>query len=470
MTVQNQERSLDIYLMGIGGTGMGALAGLLKQKGHRVWGSDSAVYSPMREKLAQWQIPYRTPYDANNLPEACDLVIVGNVIRRTNPEAEALMKRKLPYSSFPQALRQLFLKNATPMVVAGTHGKTSCSALLAHTLHQAGQEPGFLVGGIPKNFDEGFRVLQRTQGPFVVEGDEYDTAFFDKQPKFMHYDPKFLLLTSLEFDHADIYRDLEAVIDAFVALLKNRSGDDVVVVNGEDQNIQEALLRANTKARVVFYDHDNHYQAVFSKLDESGISFDVKLKGDSLGRLSIPIYGEHNLSNALGCYALLHQFGLPHHQIAQGFSNFMGVKRRQEELGNNSHRVVIDDFAHHPTAVKETIKAIRQKYPHKKICAIFEPRSATSCLKIFQTSYERAFFDADQVLFAPLGRDLPEESRLNTHEIACSLIMRKIPAKACNSYEDLKEELKRIPTDHALLFMSNGDFKGLLQDLDHLIK
>src|SRR5580700_11199305 len=229
----NKELSLDIYLIGIGGTGMGALAGLLKSQGHSVRGSDSTVYSPMKEKLKDWGISYKTPYSKENLQKRPDLVIVGNVIRKENPEAELVRLENIAQESFPSALKKLFLSQATSLVATGTHGKTTCSALMAHVLHHADQNPGFLIGGIPQNFGESFRASSLPHYPFVVEGDEYDTAYFDKQPKFMHYQPNFLLITSVEFDHADIYADLNAVIDAFARLASNRCADDTIVINAQ---------------------------------------------------------------------------------------------------------------------------------------------------------------------------------------------------------------------------------------------
>jgi UDP-N-acetylmuramate: L-alanyl-gamma-D-glutamyl-meso-diaminopimelate ligase len=453
------ERGKDIYLMGIGGTGMGAMAGLLKQSGHRVFGSDNAVYSPMKEKLSDWGISYQTPYDAKNLPDSCDLVIVGNVIRRDNPEALELMNKGLAYESFPSALNKLFLKDATPLVASGTHGKTTCTSLLAHTLFHAGKNPGFLVGGIPLNFGESFRAPSQKNAPFVVEGDEYDTAFFDKQPKFMHYDPKFLLVTSIEFDHADIYRDLDAVIQAFNKLFLSMN-DGVIVVESQDQNIKTAL--AGTKVKVLSYGKNGDYQAVDVVLDEKGAKFSVVYQGHHLGSLSIPLFGEHNLKNALGCYAMLHQYGLTHQEIAAGFESFLGVRRRLHERGRKNGLVVVDDFAHHPSAVLETIKAARQKYPRNKICAIFEARSATSCMPIFEKRYEEAFMGADLVLFAPLGRaKVSGQDQMDTKKIASGLNEAGVKAKAFDGYEPLSEYLNTIGQDYILLFMSNGDFKGM---------
>lgn len=461
--MDNKEEPLDIYLMGIGGTGMGAFAGLLQQKGHRVCGSDSAVYSPMKEKLAEWKINYKTPYHKNNLPSACDLVIIGNVIRRENPEALAVVEKNFKYLSFPHALNLLFLQQAIPIVAAGTHGKTTCSALMAHTLFYAGCDPGFLVGGIPRNFNESFRVSQ-TPGkrPFVVEGDEYDTAFFDKRPKFVHYDPQYLLLTSLEFDHGDIYNDIEAIIDAFANLLSMLTPNNILVIYGIDENIRESIRRSKTTARILSYGPHGDYYSEDEVLDHNGISFAVNAHGRREGRINIPLFGEHNLKNALGCYAILREFGLTHEQIHNGFSMFMGVKRRMEERFIRNDLIVVDDFAHHPSAVLATIQAAKLKYPHHKICAIFEPRSATSCMKIFEDRYAEAFLQADRVMLAPVGRNLPEDQRIDTEKIVRTINSHGVCAQAFNSYDDMEYHLNQTTGKEVLLFMSNGSFQGML--------
>ncbi|HXW60422.1 MAG TPA: Mur ligase family protein, partial [Myxococcota bacterium] len=350
------------------------------------------------------------------------------MIREVNPEAQTMRERNLAHDSFPSALKRLFLSSATSLVAAGTHGKTTCSALIAHTLNQAGLDPGFLVGGIPLNFNESFRVSGRAHYPFVVEGDEYDTAYFDKKPKFMHYKPNFLLITSIEFDHGDIYRDLDAVIDAFSELLAARTSSDSVVVNHHDDNIKSALLRASTKAKVVTYGEGGDYDTINNDFDHRGISFTVRYKKSPLGSLNIPLFGRHNAANALGSYALLHCFGLSHEAIHAGFSSFLGVKRRLEERSAREGIIKIDDFAHHPTAVRETIIAAKQKYPKNRLWVLFEPRSATSCTKVFENAYIDAFLGADRVTFAPVGRALAKEQMLDTDLIALALTKKGIPA------------------------------------------
>ncbi len=460
--MNNKEKVLDIYFMGIGGTGMGAFAGLLKKYGHRINGSDNAVYSPMKEKLAEWEIEYQSPYDAKNLGEP-DLVIVGNVIRKDNPEAEMMRQKGLNYESFPSALKKLFLQDASPIVAAGTHGKTTCSALLAHSLFCAGFDPGFLIGGIPINFGESFRASSKKNSPFVIEGDEYDTAYFDKRPKFVHYDPRFLLLTSIEYDHADIYPSIDAIIDAFSGLLSSLTSDKTAIVYSDDQNIKEALKRANSPAKVLSYGPSGDYQAAKIEFGPHGISFHVIFEGQDLGELSIPLFGRHNLYNALGVYAILREYGLKHEAISQGFKSFSGVKRRLEERATKNDVIIIDDFAHHPTAVRETLWAARQKYPDRELWAIFEPRSATSCMKLFEGAYQEAFLNCDEAIFAPVGRKLAASEQIDTVMIAEKLNQQGQKALACQSYEELEKKINSAEGKKALLFMSNGNFGGILE-------
>lgn len=461
--LNNKALGNNIYFMGIGGTGMGAMAGLLKSCGFRVSGSDSAVYSPMKEKLKDWQIEYKTPYQAQNLSKNIDLVIVGNVIRKDNPEAVVMRELNLKHDSFPSAINKFFLQNATSLVACGTHGKTTCTALMAHCLKEAGHDPGFLVGGIPLNFNESFRASQSKSYPFVIEGDEYDTAYFDKRPKFIHYNPKFLLVTSIEFDHADIYDSLDSIIKAFSSLFASMKEDSVIIANNKDDNIKKCLTLSRTKAKVIFYNHNEYYNATNTTLSQIGLSFQVANHNQEKLTINIPLFGHHNLDNALGCYALLREYGLNHKEIEQAFLSFKGVKRRLEEKFNSNEFIVVDDFAHHPTAVRETIKAAKQRYPEHEICAIFEPRSATSCLKIFEQEYISSFLKSELVIFAPVGRKLDPEKSIDTCFMAKSLTKAGIKAKATMNTNELMSALTtQMGPKTVFLFMSNGDFGGVL--------
>ena len=459
----------NIYFMGIGGTAMGSLAGLLKSIGYNVYGSDKGVYSPMKEFLENLDISYKTPYDPQNLYPAADLVIIGNVIRKDNPENIELSKLNIPYESLPSFLEKYILSDRDSLVVSGTHGKTTSSSLLAHTLHDFNKSTGFLIGGVLKNFLAGF-LAPGKNGPFVIEGDEYDTAYFDKQPKFMHYKPNILLVTSIEFDHADIYDDLDAIIQAFAKLFASMSFDKTIIINNECPNIKKALKLSNTQAKILSYGYGGDFYYQNALLDKDGIKYEVIFQEKNLGDIQISLYGNHNLMNSLGVYAMLFAYNLAHKDIRSGFKSFLGVKRRMDEIFNKNSLVMIDDFAHHPTAVKETIKAAKQKYPDKKIVAIFEPRSATSCLKIFEDDYINSLLQADITMLAPVGRNLDKNLIINTSYIANSLNNKNIISYSFNNYADLVLELKKLSSNYCFLFMSNGDMGGVLKPDSELFK
>jgi UDP-N-acetylmuramate: L-alanyl-gamma-D-glutamyl-meso-diaminopimelate ligase len=450
-----------VHLLGIAGTGMGAFAGLLKAAGYDVRGSDEGVYPPMSDKLAQWDIEVRTPYAPANLDPAADLVIVGNVIRRVNVEATAMRERELEHASFPETLGRLFLDQRHPVVVAGTHGKTTTSTLLAHTLFHAGRDPGFLIGGIPLGFEESFRV-GADGAPFVVEGDEYDTAYFDKGPKFLHYRPRALLATSLEYDHADIYDDVEQIKARFTQLFALVPADGHLVVNAGEPHLVEALQRAEVRGRVETYGVDGHWQAKDASEDERGVSFDVFAGDESRGRVFVPLSGDHGVLNALGAYAICDGLGLSHDELTAAFAAFDGVKRRMETVGEADSVTVIDDFAHHPTAVATTLAGARRRFGERPLWALFEPRSATSCRRIFQDDYARAFAPADRALFAPPGRTLDPAEALDVPQLAVDVSERGTPADACASIDEMVERVRdEAPAGAVIVCMSNGAFGGI---------
>jgi UDP-N-acetylmuramate: L-alanyl-gamma-D-glutamyl-meso-diaminopimelate ligase len=476
-----------IHLIGVAGTGMGAFAGLLKSAGYDVRGSDENVYPPMSDKLAEWGIEVRTPYAANHLDPVPDLVVVGNVVKKDNPEAVAMRERHLHHASFPQTLGDIFLSKRHSVVVAGTHGKTTTSTLIAWTLLHAGRDPGFLIGGVPAGdghaMPESFRVgAPGPISPFVVEGDEYDTAYFDKGPKFLHYAPRSLLCTSLEYDHADIYPHVGAIVARFAELMSLvPSGPDGghVVLWADEPHLKKARSEAAVKARITTYaeraDPDGGGANVTAKDvidDEHGLSFIVVVNGVERGRLSVPLSGRHSLLNALGAYAILSQhtggLGLSTSEIAAGFASFPSVKRRLEIRGEVDGVTVVDDFAHHPTAVRLTLEGARRRFGARPLWAIFEPRSATSCRKIFQDDYARAFDAADRVLLAPPGRALDPSIALDVPQLAADLAARGTDAKACDSIDEIvalvAASAARARDDHqgaVVLCMSNGAFGGI---------
>jgi UDP-N-acetylmuramate: L-alanyl-gamma-D-glutamyl-meso-diaminopimelate ligase len=454
-----------IHLVGVAGTGMGAFAGMLKSAGYAVTGSDENVYPPMSDMLRQWGIDIFTPYAAANLDQARpDLVIIGNVIRRVNAEASAVRERGIPQMSFPAALGSLVLAGRHSVVVAGTHGKTTTSALMSHVLVHAGRDPSFLVGGVTGNTGTSFRLGAGEH--VVVEGDEYDTAYWDKGPKFLHYRARTAILTSIEFDHADIYRDLahyEAAFERFCATLPD--GGFLAVSASYPRAVE--LARATSRALVATYGLPDvaDYRAGPVRFSAQGATFEVRGPLGEWGSLLLPMAGRHNAENAMGVYAAARSLGVPHDAIAGAFATFRGVKRRQEERGEVHGVLVIDDFAHHPTAVRETVRGIRERYAGRRLWAVFEPRSNTSRRNIHQAEYGEAFDGADRVTIRlPEPHDqVPVDERLDVPAIVRSLTERGIIADAAAEPALIASGLvsEARPGD-VVLVMSNGAFGNLI--------
>jgi UDP-N-acetylmuramate: L-alanyl-gamma-D-glutamyl-meso-diaminopimelate ligase len=458
-----------VHLVGVAGTGMGAFAGMLRSAGYEVTGSDQNVFPPMSDALAAWGIPVLTPYAAANLDAARpDLVVIGNVLRRENPEAAEVRARRLPQTSFPAALGALFLRDRHPVVVAGTHGKTTTSALLAHVLVAAGRDPSFLVGGVACNYAASFRV---GRGPHVVvEGDEYDTAYFDKGPKFLHYRPRTAILTSIEFDHADIYRDLAHYRSAFEAFARLLPRDGVLAVSAA---YPDAVAIARTSAaHVAPYAAAPaagvDYAAARVAPGPDGVRFDVLASGHVLGSAFLPLAGLHNVENALGVVAAARGLGLSFEEIRHGLATFAGVRRRQEVRGEVGGVLVIDDFAHHPTAVRETVAAIRARYPARPLWAVFEPRSNTSRRNIHQEEYAAAFAGAARVrVKVPAPHDkVPADAQLDVPRLLKAIAGQGIDAGAARETAVLVTDVAgAVQAGDVVLVMSNGAFDGFVDRL-----
>jgi UDP-N-acetylmuramate: L-alanyl-gamma-D-glutamyl-meso-diaminopimelate ligase len=427
----------------------------------------------MSTLLASQGIAVKTPYDAAHLEPAPDLIIVGNAISRGNPEAEAVLARGLPHLSMPQAIERFFLQDKIPLVVAGTHGKTTTAAMLAWVLESAGKDPGFFLGGIPKNFAGNFKLGEGKF--FVLEGDEYDTAFFDKGPKFLHYRPRCVLLTSIEFDHADIYRDLEHVKESFRKLLRLIPSDGWLAANLDFPAVQELLSEYRGQLRTYAMQEKNRSRAdFFGEILSDGelCSFCVlsREEGEECchREVSWNLPGRHNASNALGLIALASQLGLSWEEIRHGLLTFQGVRRRQDVLGEIGGITVIDDFAHHPTAVRETVEAIRRRYPARRLWAVFEPRSNSSKRDVFQEEYPQGFMAADLVLIADVF--MPEKVKdgkiLNVERIVEEINRTSGASKArhISGIDRMAAALvQEARSGDVLLFMSNGGFGGIQQ-------
>jgi UDP-N-acetylmuramate: L-alanyl-gamma-D-glutamyl-meso-diaminopimelate ligase len=465
MTIKNIKKGSRIHLMGICGTAMASLAGLLKDLGFQVSGSDSNPYPPMSTQIESLGIQIKKGYSKENLNPRPDFVIVGNVISKNNPEAEALLQLEIPYTSLPKAMGELIIDHKTCVCVSGTHGKTTTTSLMAWVAEVCGKNPGFMVGGIPKNFSQSFRNPK--ENLFVIEGDEYDTAFFDKVPKFTHYRPTFAILTSVEFDHADIYRDLDHVKEAFRSLIQLVPKTGALIYSADDKNIQSLL--PDLKAEALSYGiHQGDLLAEITKTATDLTHFNVKFKKEDWGEYQIPLSGEYNVLNALAVIAVSHLLKLSQNDVKKAFLSFKGVKRRQEILGEPRGVLIIEDFAHHPTAVKETLKGIKAKYPNRKIWAVFEPRSATSRRKVFQKDYAHAFGLADQTLIAEAfdQSKIQETDRFSSKELIEDLKKMGGQAQVYEKVELIVSEIsKKAKSGDLVLIMSNGGFDGIYQKL-----
>ena len=448
---------------------MGSLAGLLKKAGHRVTGSDSAFYPPMGDALVRWGIETREGFDPKHLTPRPDLVVVGNVCRPGNVEARAAIDAGIPYTSLPKALAEYCLNGRRSFVIAGTHGKTTTTTLCAHLLDQAGLAPGFLIGGIPLGFSESFRWAQ-PGAPFVVEGDEYDSAFFEKTPKFWHYQPEVALLNAIEFDHVDIYPSMESYRAAFGGFVDRLPENGLLVANAADAEVRACARRARCKVTYFALEGDATGDVTPEWLgapvaaQQELVPFDLFVGGSACGRQFSPLFGAHNLRNAVGAIALCASAtDAPLPTLGRALASFAGVKRRQELRGTADGVRVYDDFAHHPTAVLETLRGFRERHPQGRLIALFEPRSATASRRIHQAGYASAFEPADVILLAPVGRtEIPENERLDVRALVAALNAAGKQAELGDSIDDLVQRVNAIaaPGD-TVVAMSNGAFGNI---------
>jgi UDP-N-acetylmuramate: L-alanyl-gamma-D-glutamyl-meso-diaminopimelate ligase len=462
-----------IHLIAICGVGMASLAALLRAQGYRVTGSDENVYPPMSTYLEGIGIPILSGYDQANIVDRPNLVIVGNAVSRNNPEVQAVLEANLPYISFPDALGKFLIGPRQALVIAGTHGKTTTTALAAWVLDKAGLEPGFFIGGVPLNFGSGWNPGNGSH--VVLEGDEYDSAFFDKGPKFMHYRPFRAIITSLEFDHADIYRDLDQLKEAFRRFVQLIPPNGVLVACYDDEAVREIV--GASSCRVISYGGNGAFDwtAKHVRPEQERTFFEPCYRGKSDGETELALMGRHNVKNALAVYAMGREMGLTHQDLLAGFASFSGVKRRQEIKGEKGGVLVIDDFAHHPTAVKETIDAVMAAYRGRRLWAVFEPRSHTSRRRIFAREFAQALAIADRTIVAGLylPDKVPEQERLHPWDVVEEI--NRITSAACARYVEQSAEIPSLIASEArpgdiVLVMSNGGFNGVQEKILHALQ
>jgi UDP-N-acetylmuramate: L-alanyl-gamma-D-glutamyl-meso-diaminopimelate ligase len=454
-----------VHLSGIAGTAMGALAGMLQSSGYRVTGSDTAIYPPISTQLAELGIPVAEGYRAANLEPAPDLVVIGNALSRGNEEVEAVLDRKLRYASLPEVLREIFLADRETLVVAGTHGKTTVTSLLSWIFHAAGLAPSFLIGGVPCNFPRSFALGAGKH--FILEGDEYDTAFFDKGPKFLHYRPDAVLLTSIEFDHADIYKDLAAVETSFARLINLIPRRGYLIAVAENETVRKCAGRALCTVESFGFEQGD-WQARNVRFSEHGATFDVVHGGKQLGAIGMGQFGRHSVANALAAAAMATHYGIGWDSITTALASFQGVRRRMEVVGEAGGIIIVDDFAHHPTAIRVTLQAARERFPKRRLWALLEPRSNTLRRNVFESELVEALSTADCVVLASVFQEskIPPAERLNPEHVREELLRRGTPAHSGGTPDEIVESLAtQLQPGDAVVIMSNGGFGGIHRKL-----
>ena len=454
-----------VYLIGICGTAMATLAAMLQQRGLRVRGSDAHAYPPMDRFLAAQGITPLLGYDARHVTDDIDLVVIGNAVSRGNPEVEAVLARRMHYVSLPELLRDRFLQGRRSIVVAGTHGKTTTTSMTAWALAEAGADPGFLAGGIPCNFDASFRLGRSDL--FVIEGDEYDSAFFDKTAKFLKYLPFVAVVGNVEYDHADIYADLDALRLAFRRLVGLVPGNGRLLLGADDAGARALAGAAHCPVETFGLAAGADWRAVDATSRGGRTRFGVEHAGARVADVDLPLIGAFNVRNALASIAAAAAVGVAPAAAAAGLSTFRGVRRRLERRGVARGVAVYDDFAHHPTAVRETLAAMRETAPAGRIWAVFEPRSATACRRVFQEAFAEALALADTVVVGAVYRStLPEAERLSAPQLAADVSAAGVAARHLDSVDEIVNVVGREAQDGDLIVvMSNGDFGGVHERL-----
>jgi UDP-N-acetylmuramate: L-alanyl-gamma-D-glutamyl-meso-diaminopimelate ligase len=460
------EKIRRIHFIGICGTGMASLAAMLRDRGFEITGSDEGVYPPMSDFLAARQIRVAQGYAAGNLEPAPDLVVVGNALSRGNPEIEHVLNARIRHTSFPEAVKDFFLRDRKPIVVAGTHGKTTTTSMISWILHAAGFQPNFLIGGVAENFQSSYGL---GGGPcFVIEGDEYDSAFFDKGPKFLHYLPDLAVIGNVEFDHADIYADLEAVclqFRRFVNLIPQRG---YLAVGADSPSAVEVSTRAFCAKETFGTAPGCDWGARDLRMQDGRLCFDILYRNKLFRPVRLPLWGICNLRNALAATAILHRLGVPEDDIREGLEQFRGVRRRLQLLGEVAGIRLYEDFAHHPTAIRETLRAVRTSLQPARLWAIYEPRSATSRRNVFQQELVEALSEADCAVIPPLFKPekVPEGERLDIARVVRDL---RALGRAAWNLENVEGIIDHVCAEarsgDVIIILSNGAFGGIYQKL-----
>jgi UDP-N-acetylmuramate: L-alanyl-gamma-D-glutamyl-meso-diaminopimelate ligase len=457
-----------IHLIGICGTAMASLAGMLKERGFDVRGSDAAAYPPMSDYLAELGIEVLQPFDVKNLEPAPDLVVIGNAISRGNVELEQLLNIRLPFTSMSSLVYDEFIRGRESLVIAGTHGKTTTTSMLAWIYRVAGRMPSFLVGGIAENFGKSFALDDGMD--FIIEGDEYDTAFFDKGPKFWHYFPDTVILTSVEFDHADIYRDLEAVKYSFKRLVNLVPQRGRVVAWDGSENVSECVEKAFCAVERYGFKSDSYWRISDVNYGPEKTTWKVARQGVRWAELEFPLAGEYNVLNATAAAGLAAGYGIPAEKIAEALKTFRSVKRRLEVRAEVNGITIIDDFAHHPTAIEQTLTAVKTRYKGRRVWAVLEPRSNTLRRNVFQQELAKSLAVADEVVMASVffksTDSLKPEERLDTDAVIAELASHGKRARTIANVEEIVETLgKELRSGDVVAILSNGGFGNIYEKL-----
>ena len=462
----NKHKNEHFHFIGICGTAMGSVAAALQNRGYTITGSDQNVYPPMSDFLIKNNINVSVGHDENNIPDKVDLVVIGNAMSRGNVEVESVLNRKIPYTSLPELIKRYFLQGKRNIVITGTHGKTTTSSIIAHLLNDNGLNPNLMIGGIPLDIGEGGRFTESEF--FVIEGDEYDTAFFDKRSKFVHYMPEIVVVNNIEFDHADIFNNIEEIKLSFKRMLNIVPENGIVIVNGDDNDAVEVTENCRAPVIKVGANDDCDFKIENLNLESFNSSFSIKDNSYQL-----PMDGEFNVRNAAMAIAVSDFLNIDQKNIIESVSKFSGIARRQELRGEEKNVKVIDDFGHHPTAIAATIGALKQRYPDSKIWAIFEPRSNTSRRNLLQSELEDSLSQADGVIISevPNPEKVPDGELLDVESVIENLSSRGKEAFIGLSPDDIVNKLIPLTSSgDTIVVLSNGGFGGIHEKLLEALK